>query len=224
MELYTPSAKNALRNSFWLVFDNIGILIVFNLIFLLSSSLLITIPLSCGAIFHVTQKIIENKETTLADYYRGILLYGIRFSLTYGAYILIIILCLINIMFYTHFDSLLSLVLLGWTILFLLTGLLMALYISTLILTTKNIFSVLKTSFVFLATNLIFSLKIFLLLALLTTAFLLTLAPFFFILFSFVAMFLNCAYIEVTTRYTGKKLTYAHNRSFVKEFLVPPRA
>jgi len=222
MTAYRPSAGNVLRNTFWLWFDNLGKAVVFNCLFILTAIPLVTLPASFGALMHTARLLIERKEAGIADYFTGFARTGIRFTLLYTCAVIFFGICAVDIFFYLRTPSFVSTVLNSWVVIAALFGCLLLLYIPTLLIVHRGR-GILKIAAAIILSNFLFSLKTFLLAAVVELVFLLAALPVFFGMFSFLAIFLHFTYMEAAERYTGKQPQYARDRSVVKEFLIPPQ-
>lgn len=217
-----PSAGHVFKNTFWLWFDHLGKSISFNLLFLLTSLPLVTLPASCGALMHVTRLLIEQKEARFSDYVAGFIRTGIRFTLFWLCILLFFAVCLVDVYFYVRTPSFISAILNSWVLIAVVCGCMLMLYVPTLLIVHTGR-GVLKIAATILLANFFFSLKALLLAAVIKLICLLTALPVILFMFTFLALFLHFTYMEATGTCTGMRPEYAKERSIVKEFLVPPQ-
>lgn len=217
-----PSAGNVLKNTFWLWFDHLGKSILFNLLFLITSLPLVTLPASCGALMYVTRLLIEQKEARVSDYFAGFMRTGMRFTIFWLCMLLFFAVCLADVYFYVRTPSFMSAILNSWVLIASLCGCMLMLYVPTLLIVHTGR-GMLKIAAAIILSNFFFSLKALLLAAAIKLVCLLTALPVILFMFTFLALFLHFTYMEATGTYAGMRPEYAKERSIVKEFLVPPQ-
>lgn len=96
------SASRVLRKFFWESYDNLGLLILGNLLWFSLCLPIVTAPASTAALFSLTNHIATEKRAVLGDFWKGFRRYFLR-SLSLGLiYLLLLAMLISNLFLYRH--------------------------------------------------------------------------------------------------------------------------
>ncbi|MBT5876531.1 MAG: DUF624 domain-containing protein [Candidatus Latescibacteria bacterium] len=92
--------KSTIKRWFWHTYDFLGTLIALNVVFLVLSLPVITLPLSLAGLFYVTDRIVRVEDVRVRDFFRGMRVHGIRFISLGVLFFVCIAVLAVNVFFY----------------------------------------------------------------------------------------------------------------------------
>ena len=143
-----PSIARAWKMTFWTTYDNLGLLIALNLIWLLSSLTILLIPAATAGLFVIARLLITEKTAGIKDFFYATFKYLIISTLTVLIFVVFFFFFAFNIRFYLDNPRLLGIVLAGINFWLLFICCLMSLYIYPLLTIDKKLLVILRYSFI----------------------------------------------------------------------------
>lgn len=92
--------KWTLKRWFWHTYDYLGTLIALNVVFLILSLPVITLPLALAGMFYVTDRIVGIQEVSVRDFFIGMRVHGFRFVSFSLVFLVCIAVLAVNVFFY----------------------------------------------------------------------------------------------------------------------------
>lgn len=197
MTFAKPSLGRAWRRTFWHVYDNLGLLILTNTLWLIFAFTIILKPAASMALFHVAYLIIKDRPVKISDFFAAFKRYFLKISFLIFILCIIWLFLLFNIKFYLQHFGLIGLILSGITFWLLLFSLLGLVYIYPLLCRGHGIWRTVRYSYVLTIDNL--RITLFLFFYLLILVFLEILIPILGV--AVLTVFMQNAFLEIERRY-----------------------
>lgn len=200
MAQINPNLSRAWRRTFWHVYDNLGLLIAINILWLLCSITVIGLPAATTALFYIAYLIVLDKSVKFNNFFVFLLKYF--FISTFITLILCIgyLFLLFNIRFYLHHFGIIGAIFGGTSFWLFIFFLLILIYIFPLMCRYNNFLRILKYCFILTMDNL----KTTLILFFTTIVFLGLEIIIPIISLAILAIFIQNAFLEIESRYNSE--------------------
>lgn len=192
-----PNLSRAWRRTFWQVYDNLGLLLAVNILWLLLSITLVGFPTATAALFYISYLIVLDMPVRLKDFFSFLLEKFIISTCIILILVVVIFFLFFNIRFYSHHFGITGLILGGISFWLLIFFLLTSLYIFPLLCRYNSLRDILKYSLILNMDNLKTSLILFI-----TTLILLSIGVIIPIIsFAVLSVFTQNLFLEIQCRY-----------------------
>lgn len=212
MSSFKPSLSRAWRRTFWHVYDNLGLLLIANTVWLVLAFTIVLKPAASMAMFYTAYLIVNNRSVRIKHFFIGLRKYFIKSTFNIFTLCAIWLLLIFNIKFYLGHFGIIGTILAGISFWLLIFSLMSLLYIYPLLCRGKNI----KYSFILVIDN--FKASSLLLFYSLILMVLELLAPILGI--GILAIFIQNAFLEIEKQYNPRLEITEPKRRF-REILKP---
>lgn len=197
MTPHSPNFNRAWRRTFWQVYDNLGLLILSSLLWLVFSFTILLLPIATAAIFYIAYLIALDKPVNIKNYFLCAPKYFFRSALIIFSMCAVFLALAFNMKFYIKHFGILGLILSGITFWLFLFSVMALIYIFPLITRDKHIWETLRYSYILVFDN--FKITLQLLIYLVFFLFLEIILPI--IGIGLLAVFFQNSFLEIISRY-----------------------
>lgn len=208
--------RRAWRRTFWYVYDNLGLLLAINILWLLFSITIIFFPVATAGLFYVAYLIIQERPVKVKDFFISFNKYFLKSTFLVFFLFTLYFVFIFNIVFYLKRLGILGLVLSGISFWLLLFTKFASIYIFPLLCRNKRTKDAIKYSYILLFDN-----------------FKITLITFFYLLILFfvelllpimgmgiISVFIQNVFLEIEKRYNPKLEISEPERKFRELFKI----
>lgn len=156
-----PDFNRALIRTFWQIYDNLGIILLVNTLWLILSATIILIPAATASMFYICRLIIYSKPVKIKDFFSAITKFFINSTALTIIFLLLYFVLLFSIKFYIHSLGIAGLFLSGICFWLFALSLLSSLYAFLLLTSGRNLRKTLFYGYIFVLDNTKTTLKIF---------------------------------------------------------------
>lgn len=211
-----PNLNRAWRRTFWQAYDNLGLLLAANILWLLFSITIIGFPAATAALFYIARLVVLDMPVRLKDFFSFLLQKFIISTCVILISGIIVFFLFFNIKFYFRHFAIIGLILAGISFWLLIFFLITSLYIFPLLCKYNNLWKIMKYSFILTMDNLKTTLILFV-----TSSAFLTFALIVPILsIAVLAIFIQNVFLEIQSRYNQEIIINEPRRNF-KEMWKP---
>lgn len=216
MASFKPSLGRAWHRTFWHIYDNLGLLILTNILWLILAFTIILKPAASMALFHVAYLVINDKPVRAWDFFNGFKKYFLRVTLLIFLLCIVWLFLLFNIRFYLNRFGIIGIILSGINFWFFLFSLLGLIYIYPLLCRGHGIWKTVRYSYILALDNLKITIILFFYLLILVLCEIVV--PI--LGMAILTVFMQNAFLEVERRY-NPSVEIKQPKKSIKELLRP---
>lgn len=192
-----PNLGRAWRRTFWQVYDNLGLIIAANILWLILAFTILLIPAATASMFYVAYLIVHERSVSIKTFFIGLPKYFLKSTFLLLIICAVFLLLIFNMLFYLQHFGITGIILAGisfWLCVFSATAFL---YIYPLLSRDKSLWKILRYSYILVLDNPKVTLQLFICLVILL--FLEVILPI--IAIGVLAVFLQNSFLEIMSRY-----------------------